>query len=278
PLKKYIAMHQLSINLLKNLNVGIFETIVFDRNDSSGRNGGFESNYLNPIIFYRSVEHGLNSSDNAMVGIHAKWNFLRHFQLYGQFTLDEFKLDEYRDNQGWWANKYAAQIGLKVVDALVQNLDLQYEYNVARPYIFMHFKQTQNYTHYRTPVGHPLGANFMEHVALLTYRPTKKLAIYMTYIQSVKGLDRDTLNWGGDIMRKDYNSRVQEYGNKIAQGERTTVNIFEFRASYEVFHRMFLEATWLYRDSKSSLPAFTHTSNILQIGFRANIARPRVLF
>lgn len=63
--KKYLVNHHLSYNILKNLNVGVFETIVFDRTDSNGYNSGFEANYLNPVIFYRSVEHGLNSTDNA---------------------------------------------------------------------------------------------------------------------------------------------------------------------------------------------------------------------
>jgi len=276
--KKYVAMHHLSYNILDNLNVGIFETIIFDRTDSNGYNSGFEANYLNPIIFYRAVEHGLNSSDNAMLGMNAKWNFLGHFSLYGQLTLDEFVFDEYRNNQGWWGNKYAAQIGLKIVDALILNLDVQYEFNTARPYTFMHFKVTQNYTHFRTPIGHPLGANFREHIALLTYRPTKRIGIYVTYIYSQKGLDSDTLNWGGDIMRKVYTSRVQAYGNTIAQGALTTVNILELRLSYQFGHRMFLETSWLYRDSRSSLAAYTNTSSILNFGLRMNLARPRNLF
>ncbi len=277
--KKYAAFHHLSLNILKNLNVGVFETIVFDRTDSSGHNQGFDINYLNPIIFYRSVEHGLNSSDNAMIGVNAKWNFLRHFSLYGQLVLDEFKLDEYRNNQGWWANKYGAQIGLKVVDPFfVPNLELQFEYNTARPYTFMHFKQSQNYTHYRTPIGHPLGANFREFVGVMSYRPLERLNITVTYINYDKGLDGDTTNWGGDITLKTYNDREMEYGNKIGQGESTEVHVVETRASYRLGHRIFADLTWLYRDSKSTLPAYNGKSSVVYLGFRMNIARPRNLF
>jgi hypothetical protein len=49
--KKYMAVHNLSINLTKNLNVGVFEAEVFNRD----ANSGFDFNYLNPIIFYRYV-------------------------------------------------------------------------------------------------------------------------------------------------------------------------------------------------------------------------------
>jgi len=276
--KKYVVMHHLSYNILKNLNVGVFETIVFDRSDSLGNNGYFDINYLNPVIFYRSVEHGLNSSDNAMVGMNARWDFLKHFSLYGQLTLDEFVLDEYRNNRGWWANKYAAQIGLKIIDPGIPNLELQFEYNSARPYTFMHFKRSQNYTHYQTPLGHPLGANFNEGIAILRYRPLKSLQLSFTYINYQKGLDNDTSNWGGDIMQKTYLDYEKEYGNKTGQGEITLVQVFEARASWQVAHRVFLEASYLFRDSRSHLKSYSGTSSILNLGLRMNIARPRNLF
>lgn len=88
--KKFLALHHLSLNLTDQLNIGLFEAIV------SGDSvlGGFEVDYLNPVIFYRAVEHNINNSTtgNALLGMDAKWNLLRHFQLYGQFVLDEFHL------------------------------------------------------------------------------------------------------------------------------------------------------------------------------------------
>jgi hypothetical protein len=51
----YSATHHLSANVGKKLNIGIFETIIFQR-DSGHISTGFEINYLNPIIFYKSIE------------------------------------------------------------------------------------------------------------------------------------------------------------------------------------------------------------------------------
>jgi hypothetical protein len=48
--KKYLAFHHLSVNITKNLNIGLFESVVFGRSDSLGRST-FDLNYLNPIIF-----------------------------------------------------------------------------------------------------------------------------------------------------------------------------------------------------------------------------------
>lgn len=277
--KKYIAMHHLSIDLWKNLQIGLFETIVFDRTDSNGVNRGFELNYLNPIIFYRSVEYGLNSSDNAIIGTNFKWNFLKRFSLYGQFVLDEFKFSEYTNNQGWWANKFATQIGLKYVDAFfIPNLDVQYEFNMARPYIFQHFKTSQNYTHFNTPLGHPLGANFKENILIMRYRLFKKLHLNLTWIGYKKGLDDDTSNWGGNILTKDYLSREREYGNNLLQGVLQKTQIIEFQASYMVAPNVWIEGAYLYRDSKIAAPISRHDKNsIIRIGFRMNIAKPRQL-
>ncbi len=278
--KKYVAFHHLSINLFKNLQVGLFETIVFDRTDSMGRNGGFELNYLNPIIFYRSVEHGLNSSDNALVGANFKWNIWRRMQFYGQMTLDEFMLKELRNRTGWWANKYAVQLGWKYMDAFfVKNMDLQYELNFARPYTFMHFKKSQNYVHYNNPIGHPLGANFIEHIAIARYRISPKLHLQVTAISSFKGLDpNNTINWGGNIYRKDYTGYPQEYGNKIGQGSMLRVGQVECYLGYQLAHRIWIEAIYHWRRSVSDLPVYNYTSHFMTLGFRMNMARPRNMF
>ena len=85
--KKYFALHHLSLDLTKNINIGIFESLVFGRTDPS-KNGQFDFNYLNPVIFYRSIEQQLGSEDNAMLGADLKINFLKHFSFYSQLVLD----------------------------------------------------------------------------------------------------------------------------------------------------------------------------------------------
>lgn len=48
--RKFSAFHHLSMNIGKNLNIGLFENIIFDRSDSTEGNR-YEVAYLNPIIF-----------------------------------------------------------------------------------------------------------------------------------------------------------------------------------------------------------------------------------
>ena len=103
--RKYAAMHHLSINVTRWLNLGLFEGVVF------GRKNHFDFQYLNPIIFYRHIEGGIGSPDNVLAGFDAKALVARRFQLYGQLMLDEFIISRLRSQPSNWANKFAIQLG-----------------------------------------------------------------------------------------------------------------------------------------------------------------------
>jgi hypothetical protein len=187
---KYFAFHHLSINIGKKLNIGVFESVVFS--DSSS----FEWSYLNPIIFYRAIEQQFGSSDNVILGADFKWNAFKGFSVYGQFVLDEFVLDNIKEGNGWWANKFAIQAGLKYYDAFgVSNLDLQAETNIVRPYTYSHNPiVTANngipygsYTNYMQPIAHPLGANFNEVIGILRYQPLPRLNVTGKIIMATIG-------------------------------------------------------------------------------------------
>ncbi|MDX5438094.1 MAG: hypothetical protein LPK03_12910, partial [Pontibacter sp.] len=169
--KKYMAMHRLGVNVTDNFNFGLFEQIVFARGK-----GRFELQYLNPVIFYRSVEHGLGSPDNAMLGCDFRWNLWNRVQLYGQVLLDEFVLDQVKSGNGWWGNKFGGQIGAKYIDAFgISNLDLQGEVNAIRPYTYQYEDEFSNFQHYRQPLAHPIGANLVELVGIVRYQPIPRL-------------------------------------------------------------------------------------------------------
>jgi len=62
---KYMAHHYLSWNATKRLTLGFFESVLWQ--DDNGR--GFDFNYLNPVIFYQTVELETGSrGGNALLG------------------------------------------------------------------------------------------------------------------------------------------------------------------------------------------------------------------
>lgn len=244
---KYTTTHYLNWAISPKWNLGVFETLVWQGRDSLS-NRGFDPNYLNPFIFYRPVEYSVGSPDNALIGIDLSYKLKPAVVLYGQFVIDEFLLDEFRNRTGWWANKWALQLGAKFFDfAKVEDLYLQAEFNVVRPFTYTHGSVLQNFGHYNQPLAHPRGANFYEGLVRAYYQTGKwygeTLAIYSPY-----GVDPDTLNLGSDIF-KSYVNPSLNYGNKITQGIKSHFYYQSFKLGYVLNPAMNLRisASYTYR-------------------------------
>jgi len=270
--RKYSATHYLSFKPYKNLEFGFFESVIFNRSNH------FELQYLNPIILYRTVEHLIGSPDNEVAGLTAKWNFLRQFQLHGQVAFDEFKLDElFRNNNGWWANKYGIQVGAKWVNvAKVRNLDIEIEYNQVMPYTYSHRDSLATYTHNNQSLAHPLGANFKEWIFSASYRPTNKWNIRARTFLIKGGENTKDENWGANPLLS-YQSRVQNYGNFLGQGKQYNRNITDFSLGYQIMHNGWLELNYFGRQTLFETTQEDNTT-IISLGFRLNIDRVKYEF
>jgi hypothetical protein len=267
--EKFMAFHHASVNIGKKFNLGFFESIVFTPKDSLN-NGAFDLSYLNPVIFYRAIEQQFGSSDNALLGLDFKWNAIKKVSLYGQVVLDEFVLSELRSGKGWWGNKYALQGGLKYIDvAGISNLDLQLEYNTARPYTYSH-NTTSSYSNYSQALAHPLGANFSEVVAIVRYQPIPKLNITGKAILMKTGRDEVNQNFGGDIL-KNNTTRISDFGNSVGQGNKNTITFIDLTASYMLKHNLFIEAKQIMRKSESDLPFYNNNTSFTSLAIRWNI-------
>ncbi len=265
--QKYMALHHLSWNVTKNLNVGLFESIIFNRGDSL-RNSNFDFRYLNPIIFYRSIEQQAGSPDNANLGVDFKWNIKKTVSLYGQLFIDEFVLSQIRNRTGWRGNKQAGQFGVKYIDVLgVKNLDLQTELNIARPYTYSHNVKYNEYSNYNQALAHPLGANFYEFVGIVRCQPFPRWNIVSKTIYAQYGQDEVGKNWGGNIFLNN-STFVQEFNNTIAQGIKTNLLMQDLTVSWQVKHNLFVDFRHLYRKASTDDKATNYTS----LGIRLNFA------
>ncbi|MFM7428848.1 MAG: hypothetical protein ACKO1F_03005 [Flammeovirgaceae bacterium] len=267
--EKYMAFHHASVNIGKKLNLGFFESVVFTPTDSI--NGGkFDVGYLNPVIFYRAIEQQFGSSDNALLGIDLKWNALKGVSVYGQAVLDEFVAREAFSSKGWWGNKYALQAGLKYIDVGgINNLDLQLEANVVRPFTYSHDTQS-NYSNYSQALAHPLGANFNELVAIVRYQPIPKLNLSAKLFYAKTGRDSVNQNYGGDIL-KDNRTRQQDYGNQIGQGFANKITFMDLTASYMFKHNLFIDVKHVIRKSESDLAFYNNNTSFTSLSIRWNI-------
>jgi hypothetical protein len=168
--------------------------------------------------------------------------------------LDEFKLSELRNNRGWWANKFAWQLGAKYIDAFnVKNLDLQLEANRVRPFTYSHRDSVANYTHYNQPLAHPLGANFQEVIGMARFQPAPKWLIHAKAIYYMQGRDTGNISNGANIFLPSVPPyRKDEYGFQVGSGERTKVAYTSLLVSYELRPNLFIEASAVYRKQSGS--------------------------
>lgn len=260
--RKYAAMHHLNVDVARWLNLGLFEGVVFSRRNH------FDFEYLNPIIFLRHVESALGSPDKAKAGFDFKANVAHKFQFYGQFLLDEFIVSEFFKNNGFWANKYGYQLGVKYIDAFkVKNLDLQFESNRIRPFTYTHRDSLTDYSHYNLPLAHPVGANLQEYIGLFRYQPLPKWRLDGRAIYYYQGKDTAGIDFGGDIFRS-YDDRSQNYGYYVGDGRKVKVFNLSATLGYELKQNLFLEGNLLYR-SETSVDPYTY----FYVGLRWNAGR-----
>ncbi len=267
--RKYAAMHHLDVSVTKWLNIGLFEGVVFGRKDY------FEFGYLNPVIFYRSIEQQSGSFDNSVAGFDIKGNVAKKFQIYGQFLLDEFSRVESRKGNGWWGNKFGIQAGAKYIDAFkIKNLDLQVETNRVRPFTYSHRDSVANYTHYNQPLAHPLGANFQEFLGMARYQPAPRWLLHAKAIYFKQGKDTGTTSFGGNISLPNIPPfRKMDYGYEVGSGVSTKTGLASLLLSYQLRPNLFIEAFGLYRRQSASLNSLKKNTTLFSLGVRWNVER-----
>lgn len=273
-----MALHRASVNIKKWLEIGVSEMIVFDR-DSVGE-GGFEAQYLNPVIFYRAVESNQGSRDNAMIAVDAKAYILKKYILYGQLLIDEFRISEIKSNKGWWANKFGLQTGIKTTFHIKNGLLFtQAESNIVKPFTYSHYRSSQAWNHYGQALAHPLGANFSEFIFRSIYQPGKyaKFRFGISCMYAQKGMDSSLLtgkSYGGEIYKSN-DSRNADYGVELLQGNKASISNIRLEIQYMVKHNLMLEMSYMKRAQSGFLP---QSGDWLNFGLKLNTEALNVLY
>ena len=271
---KYIANHYLSLNVSKRLNLGFFESVMWENDNDRG----FDINYLNPVIFYRAIEFATGADGgNAIIGLTGKYKISNQMYAYGQWLIDEFSSEDIFGGEGSWKNKLGFQAGLKYFNAFkVDNLFLQAEYNQVRPYTFSHNSITLNYGHNNQSMSHLWGANFREFIAIARY---KKDRMYGSakLIFGERGFDfSETGDYYGQDIYRNEEDRPFDTGVEIGQGNTTNSFYSEFEAGYIVnpTTNLKLFASFIYRDfnpQTKTLTNFENSTTWINFGLRTDI-------
>ncbi|WP_047548180.1 hypothetical protein [Psychroserpens sp. Hel_I_66] len=275
-LTKYMANHYLSWNVSKRLNVGLFESVLW----ANDNDRGFDINYLNPVIFYRAIEFSTGQdAGNAILGASAKYKWNNKVNIYGQFILDEFAINDITAGNKSWRNKFGYQVGFKYFDAFkIDNLLLQLEYNRVRPYTYSHNSIILNYAHNNQPMAHLWGANFSEAIAIGRYN-YKRWFADAKFIFGKRGFDfnegEDFANYGSNIFRSEVN-RNANTGVTVGQGNTTNVFQADLGGGYIINTatnlRLFTNITFRNYNPQANTAAALNTSTAwFTVGVRTDL-------
>ena len=271
--KKFGSFHYLNYAATDWLQIGLFEGVIWQTQDSATYRG-FDFNYLNPVIFYRPVEFGLGSPDNAILGINLKLLPVDDIVLYGQFLVDDIDVRRSRLGEGFYRNKFGYQLGVKWFQPFeVENLVLRAEFNQVEPFTYAHKTIEQNYTHDNQELAHPLGANFQEFLGQGTWRKDR---FYTTarLQYAIYGADTADSHFGKNVFQSDFliADFPDAYGHYMKQGLKTKLISGEIRAGYILnpATRMSLEASVLVRRLSDAVDQRQDTK-WFQLGIKTNL-------
>ncbi|MGO3236792.1 MAG: gliding motility protein RemB [Psychroflexus halocasei] len=272
---KYMATHHLSYNITKRLNIGLFESVIWQNDNDRG----FDFNYINPVIFYHMIEFSTGSKGgNALIGLSYKYKWTDNINSYGQLIIDEFATSDIFGGQNSWRNKLGFQLGVKYFDAFkVKDLNLQLEYNEVRPYTYSHYTGVLNYGHNGQSLAHQWGANFREFIAIARYRKDRWFG-HAKFIAGTRGLEKnDDLDpfYGGNIYGnerdriKDNNIKIG-YGNKVKQlfGELEVGYLINPKTNLKLYTRIIHRS---FKPEETTATVFEDNTTWFNFGFRTDL-------
>lgn len=273
---KYMSNHYLSWNVSKRLNIGLFESVIWE--DENGR--GFDFNYLNPVIFYRAIEFSTGSrGGNALIGLSGKYKINDSANIYGQIVIDEFSAGDVFGGNKSYKNKQGFQIGAKYYNAFgVENLTLQGEYNQVRPYVYSNNEIQLNYGHVNQSLAHQWGANFKELIGIARYEQERWYGTAKIII-GTRGFETGDINeiyYGGSIYGSDEN-RPSDNGIDFFQGNKVNSFYADVEVGYLINPSTNLKVyvNPIYRDFNAEIQekpiAFDTNTLWVNIGFRTDL-------
>jgi hypothetical protein len=228
---QYWSGNRLEFDAGKGVQIGLSEAVVYgDRSLQTG--------YLNPISFFKSVEHYYGDRDNGVLGIDAEWRIFNGLKVYGEWFIDDITTTKLGTK--WYGNKFGWQFGTLVVNPLwLKNSDILAEYSRIKPYVYSHNVEDYNkYKHYDTILGHYIGPN--SDLVFLRFRKrfSKFLMVSLEYQKYRHGSNTEDFNAGGDPDRGRGNEDSTE--STFLDGIRKTQESYGVSLQYEFIRNLFL--------------------------------------
>ncbi len=183
---KYIAANMFTFYPLKKFNISIGNSIIYS--DLEGING----NYLIPFLFFKSVDHTINSTyingetgQNAQMFINFSSRTIKNLHLYFTLYADDLSFTHFTKKNEH--NFFSYKLGGRLINFPIENINLTFEFTHTNPLVFQHKIETQTFENSGFNLGHYLKDNARELYIAISYKPIRGLYIEGSLIKALKG-------------------------------------------------------------------------------------------
>jgi hypothetical protein len=251
--RKWGQTYLLDWHATKNLNVGIFNSVISSIEDAEHKTD-FGFTHFSPIIFLHGSESPSGLKNNDVYGLNLKYTIVPGISAYAQFMLDKTGSSD-------WEKRYGYQIGIRAGSLFnINGLNIQVEYNTVRPYSYASDTITTAYTHNNEPLAHPLGANFKEAVFVAEYS-FKRLWFRVEALTARYGVDAsDSVDFGRNIY-KPLDMHSTEDNVSTGQGLHTKLYYGDVRIAYILNQKtnLRIETGAVFRNEKNKTNEYNDT-------------------
>lgn len=181
--EKYLAANMFTLTPFKKLDVSFGNSIIYS-------DIGVQPAYLIPVMFFKSIDHTLNSTNNnrgqnAQMFLDVSSRLVPYTHLYASVFVDEIMLRTMFD-KAQHRNQLSYKGGLRI-DNLIPNTSFTGEYTRNNPWVYRHYISTTTFASNTYNLGHYLRDNAEEYYLAATYKPIKELKIMFSYCKALKG-------------------------------------------------------------------------------------------
>jgi hypothetical protein len=250
---KSASVHYLSFKPHPKIEIGLFESTIWSRFDSSGTHPP-SLLAAAPLLGLHSAIEGLDAENNSMLGLNLRYSPGKKLKLYGQLAIDH-----------WPSRRMGWQAGIQVFDLVTKGLHAQIEFNYTGDYMYASPYSLQTVSHANQPLGHPGGSSLNEQLIIINYRKQRWMgqARVNRIVQS-----------GGPM--GDYTSNPSEVIMPFVAW--ATRDLYQASASLswivqpQTCTSLSLGMTWRQETvSQIILPLFTAETRYIWIGLKSNL-------
>ena len=249
--EKYMAANLITVTPIENLDISVGNSIVYS-------DIGIEPAYLIPFLFYKSVDHTLNSTSNdsgqnSQLFADVSFRRLKNTHLYSSIYIDEIEVRSLFDEEES-RNIISWKAGARYFGLMDGNLSLTAEYTRNNPLVYRHYISTTTFTSNEYNLGHYLGENAQEIYLAATYKPAARWLIKLAYLDIRKGNEFEFL---------DGNSGTD--AQEFLVNEVFTRQDIQLDVRYEWLNDLKFELSWTMSDIKDEtgffVPEFMQGNN-----------------